>query len=211
MTDNSQKREQKRVRIMQAALKIFSHKGYNPAALDEVAREAGIAKGTLYLYFKDKEDLFYSTLMFVIENLDARLQENVDWDRDPIETLRKLAFSILEYFSQNKDYFGIFHTMVNNNLISNFDKLFKELLKWEKKLNNSVRDVIDRGKRKGLIREDISTEHIVFSYIGMVFHHLDRMEYCFYDDEYHDVNLEASIDAIMEILFNGISAREKKR
>lgn len=47
--DDDEKREQKRNKIMQAALKVFSRKGYSPAALEEVAREASIAKGTLYL------------------------------------------------------------------------------------------------------------------------------------------------------------------
>ena len=48
------KKAKKRNTIIRASLRVFARKGYETTALDEVAREAGLAKGTLYLYFKDK-------------------------------------------------------------------------------------------------------------------------------------------------------------
>ena len=63
-------REIKRQRILDAALKLFARKGFEATALEEVARGARLAKGTLYLYFKDKEDLYaqvvYSPREFTI-------------------------------------------------------------------------------------------------------------------------------------------------
>ncbi|HZC37137.1 MAG TPA: helix-turn-helix domain-containing protein, partial [Sphingomicrobium sp.] len=54
-----QRRAEERPReICAAALQVFAEKGFAAAKLDEIARRAGVSKGTLYLYFKDKEDLF---------------------------------------------------------------------------------------------------------------------------------------------------------
>ena len=55
-------RERRRQAILQAARQVFARKGYEPATLEAVAREAGLAKGTLYLYFRDKEDLYFHTV-----------------------------------------------------------------------------------------------------------------------------------------------------
>jgi AcrR family transcriptional regulator len=99
--DDEVKREQKRESIMQAALKVFSKKGYSPAALDEVAREASIAKGTLYLYFRDKEDLFSSTIIYVIDKLAAQMLESLSDTINPMEILRNIAYTELDYFAGN--------------------------------------------------------------------------------------------------------------
>ena len=67
--------------ICSAALEVFSEKGFAAAKLDEIARRAGVSKGTLYLYFKDKEDLFRAVVRdTVVPNIDAMraMVEGVD-------------------------------------------------------------------------------------------------------------------------------------
>ncbi len=64
-------REARRQAILQAARQVFARKGFEPATLEAVAREAGLAKGTLYLYFKNKEDLYFHTAVHVLESLQS--------------------------------------------------------------------------------------------------------------------------------------------
>lgn len=68
-----QRRAEDRPReICAAALEVFAEKGFAAAKLDEIARRAGVSKGTLYLYFKDKEDLFRAVVRdTVAPNIDA--------------------------------------------------------------------------------------------------------------------------------------------
>jgi AcrR family transcriptional regulator len=68
-----QRRAEDRPReICTAALDVFAEKGFAAAKLDEIARRAGISKGTLYLYFKDKEDLFRAVVRSaIVPNLEA--------------------------------------------------------------------------------------------------------------------------------------------
>lgn len=68
-----QRRAEERPReICAAALEVFAEKGFAAAKLDEIARRAGISKGTLYLYFKDKEELFRAVVKSaIVPNIDA--------------------------------------------------------------------------------------------------------------------------------------------
>ena len=65
--------QDKRQRIMKAAIEVFLRKGFESATMDEVANKARIAKGTLYLYFKDKADLYGSLLEEKIDILTQAL------------------------------------------------------------------------------------------------------------------------------------------
>lgn len=202
-TEKLHEKEKKRNKIMQAALKIFSRKGYSPAAVDEVAREAGIAKGTLYLYFQDKEDLFFSTIMYVFDNLASLMQDNINENANPLEILESLAYYQLQFFSQNRDFFGIFQTIINENLLGIHKRLFAELLKREMELLDYESKIVDRGKREGFIRKDIETQDIVISFDGMVEKTIKRM---IYSEELNSgIDAESRVKSIMKILLEGVA------
>ena len=188
---------------MQAAIKVFSRKGYSPAALDEVAKGAGIAKGTLYLYFQDKEDLFYSTIMHVIDNLSLLLQEKLDEKNSPVKILEDLAFYQLQYFSQNRDFFGIFQTILNDNLLVNHKKLFNMLLKKKNDLIDYECKIVEKGKVEGLIRKDIETLDIVNCFDGMVEATIKQVGYL--EKASTDYDVSSRIKSIMKIFLEGVS------
>lgn len=68
-------RSDRSAQIRRAALKLFNEKGFSATRLEDVAEEAGISKGTIYLYFENKEDLFFAIIRGVVpEILDQREQ-----------------------------------------------------------------------------------------------------------------------------------------
>jgi AcrR family transcriptional regulator len=198
------KKEKKRKMIMQAALKIFSKKGYSPAVLDEVAQEAGIAKGTLYLYFKDKEDLFYSTLMSVIDNLAGLMEERISEDLNPVEVLEMISLTQIQYFSRNREFFNIYLTILNYNLLSNYTRLFRSMLERKEALYAFEADVVERGKEQGLIRNDIATEDIVIGFNGLI---ESTIEQIFHENGRIAYNSEEKTKAIMRIFIEGCGGR----
>ncbi len=205
-TEKLHDKEKKRINIMQAALKIFSRKGYSPAAVDELAREAGIAKGTLYLYFQDKEDLFFSTIMYVFDNLFSLMKSNINENANPLEILENLAFYQLQFFSQNRDFFGIFQTVLNENLLCIHKKMFNEILKKKMELLDYESKIVDRGKREDLIRKDIETQDIVISFDGMVENTIKRMGHT--EGLKPAVNVDNRVKSIMKILLHGVADEE---
>ena len=90
MADKTEKSD-KREKILEAALKIFTANGYHLTRLEEVTNSAGVAKGTLYLYFKSKEDLFLHCLLDGMEKTMKQAQEIIDGPGNTDERLEKLV------------------------------------------------------------------------------------------------------------------------
>jgi len=199
--DDNEKREQKRNTIMQAALKVFSRKGYSPAALEEVAREASIAKGTLYLYFRDKADLFSSTILFVIDRLVEIMRENISESMGPLEVMRNLAYTELEYFVQNTEFFGLIRTVMGGNLLGDHENLFCMISDKRLDLVQYLTQIVQSAQREALIRKDIEAEEIVYGYLGMMESALDQIAFKKEDQE---IDIEQKVDTIMKILLEGI-------
>jgi len=195
------RREQKRKHIIRAALKIFSKSGYTPALLDDIAGEAGIAKGTLYLYFKDKEDLFHSTIMSIIYDLEELLKKNISEDMEPLVMLENMARMQLDFFLQNSQFFTIYQAVLNYNLLSNYTNLFEEISVKVKELIRVETDIVNEGKTRGIFRSDLSTENIVIVYHGMVYQMIEWM-IVFKRDGGFDTRKKAR--ELMDIFINGI-------
>ena len=210
-SDDEEKKEQKRVAIMQAALKVFSRKGYSPAALEEVAREASIAKGTLYLYFRDKADLFSSTIIYVIDNLALKVRESISDSMSPMDILSRIAYTELEYFAGNMEFFGLIHTVMSGNLLGNHGKLLKRLNERRMELVAYLKQVFQEAKRSGEVRKDIETEQIVYSYLGMIESAIDRMHVRMTQCAGEKVpvqDIDGKVETIMKIMLDGIRYRK---
>jgi len=78
----------KRVRILRAAIRIFSQKGFFNSKVSDIARAAGVADGTIYLYFKNKDDLLISLFEEKMGEVVADVRERVAMGTDPLQRLR---------------------------------------------------------------------------------------------------------------------------
>ncbi len=76
--------------IIDAAVKIIAEYGYHSAQVAKIAREAGVADGTIYLYFKNKEDVLISLFRNKMGHFTARARENIKDVKDPFEMLARL-------------------------------------------------------------------------------------------------------------------------
>ena len=96
-------RQDKGTRILHAAIRVFAEKGFKAAALEQVARQAGTAKGTLYLYFRDKQELYYRAALQVFDDVRAHVESCAARESGPVEKLRAIARAQLEYFAVHRD------------------------------------------------------------------------------------------------------------
>jgi len=97
-----------KVGIMNATVKVLSHHGIQGLTMDKVAMEAGVAKGTLYAYFKDKKKLIESAVESTLDPLVKELITLLDRDFTPDKKLEEFAICYLSYFDANKDFFRVF-------------------------------------------------------------------------------------------------------
>ena len=82
-------RESRRQQIIVAAKRVFSEKGYSKSTMEDIAREAELSPGTLYLYFKNKDELYASLSLRILQYLNIRL-EDVKREKD-VEPRKKIA------------------------------------------------------------------------------------------------------------------------
>src|SRR5438045_7862535 len=77
--------------ILEAARKVFAKKGFSDATVDDIALAAGVAKGTVYLYYSSKREVYFAALKFGIEQMYAALADQLKRVSTPAEKLRSLS------------------------------------------------------------------------------------------------------------------------
>jgi TetR/AcrR family fatty acid metabolism transcriptional regulator len=145
-------REQKRQRILRAAIDVFASKGYFAARMTDVAEAAQVADGTLYLYFEGKEHLLMSIFDSVLGRFIERLDEEIEKVDDPTEKLSIMIRLHLETLGRDH---ALAHVLqIETRHSRRFMSLFTRGKLGE--YLNRVRDIIIEGQESGVFRGDIS-------------------------------------------------------
>ena len=145
-------REQKRQRILRAAIDVFASKGYFAARMTDIAEAAQVADGTLYLYFEGKEHLLMSIFDGVLGRFIERLDGEIAKIDDPIEKLSIMIRLHLETLGRDQ---ALAHVLqIETRHSRRFMSLFTRGKLGE--YLNRVRDIIVEGQESGVFRGDIS-------------------------------------------------------
>jgi TetR/AcrR family fatty acid metabolism transcriptional regulator len=145
-------REQKRQRILRAAIEVFASKGYFAARMTDVAEAARVADGTLYLYFEGKEHLLMSIFDNVLGRFIERLDEEISGIEDPAERLGVMVRLHLETLGRDHSLAHVLQIETRHS--RRFMSLFTRGKLGE--YLNRVRDIITEGQDLGVFRGDIS-------------------------------------------------------
>lgn len=100
--------------ILEAALDVFSIKGYSEATLDEIAQKVKITKPALYLYFKNKESLFYSMISEKMEIIRKNFEEISGKYDKSIDKLKAVIGSHIGFYKENVKFFKVIHRVKMN-------------------------------------------------------------------------------------------------
>jgi AcrR family transcriptional regulator len=94
--------------ISQVAKEVFAERGYQGATLEDVAQRLGMSKATIYIYYKNKDDLFLHVVEnLVASNLEAITQE-AQAPKEPIETLSRMVYTMISFYERERDFFRIY-------------------------------------------------------------------------------------------------------
>jgi TetR/AcrR family transcriptional regulator, cholesterol catabolism regulator len=94
--------------VLQSAANIFFAKGYHATSIEDVARDVGMLKGSLYYYIKSKDDLLFRLLLAGIEDSDAYIARQIIPEGDPVEQLERAIRAQIDYIIENRVPFGLF-------------------------------------------------------------------------------------------------------
>jgi TetR/AcrR family fatty acid metabolism transcriptional regulator len=188
----------KRDAILRAAIDVFAERGYFNAQVADVARAAGIAAGTVYLYFKSKDDLLVSIFERSMRDGLAEGRAAVGDLRDPGERLRRLAHSHLSRLGRDRNLAIVFQVELRSS--TKFMERFSATLLRD--YLGLIREAIADGQRVGLFRDDLSPTAAA----KMLFGALDEMATNWILSR-RRYSLEADADAVVDLFVNGARPR----
>ena len=188
----------KRDAILRAAIDVFAERGFFNAQVADVARVAGVAAGTVYLYFKSKDDLLVSIFeRSMREGLTLGRATVIDL-RDPGERLRRLARAHLARLGADRNLAIVFQVELRQS--TKFMERFSATLLRD--YLGLIREAIADGQRGGLFRADVKATAMA----KMLFGALDEMATNWILSR-RRYSLEADADTVVDLFINGARAR----
>lgn len=161
---NKKNTEDKRSKIIEAAIVVFSQRGFYNSTVADVAREANVADGTIYLYFKNKEDLLISIFEHSIDFfIQAGLKE-IDKLSDPVEKLRRFVSLHLRLVQKNQDLAQVIQIELRQS--SKFMKEYRNEKFFE--YLDIVQSILEEGQKVNVFRENINPTILKRAIFGAV-------------------------------------------
>ncbi len=187
----------KREAILRAATTVFAHNGYFNSKVADIAREAGVADGTVYLYFKSKEDILHSIFDRSVEDAVADAREKVESIDDPREKLRQIALLHLERLGADRDLAVVFQVELRGStkFMEEFSAAgFAEYL-------TLIRSTFEEGQRAGIFRTDLNAKVVS----KILFGALDEMATNWILSK-RRYKLAPMADQVLDIFLHGVNA-----
>jgi TetR/AcrR family fatty acid metabolism transcriptional regulator len=185
----------KRDLILRAATKVFAQHGYFQSQVADVARVAGVAAGTVYLYFKGKDDLLVSIFERSMSEVLAEGRQAVHGVADAAERLRLLAHLHLDRLGRDKSLAVVFQVELRQS-VKFMERFSESFLQDYFKL---IREAIADGQQRGAFRKDISATTATKIFFGA----LDEMATNWVLSR-RKYNLSAEADAVVDLFINGV-------
>ncbi|MGA9996864.1 MAG: TetR/AcrR family transcriptional regulator [Pyrinomonadaceae bacterium] len=189
----------KREAILRAATRIFARNGYFNSKVADIAREAGVADGTVYLYFKNKEDILHSIFDRTVDEAVAEARAQVEETADPREKLRTVARLHLERLGADRDLAVVFQIELRGStkFMEEFSAAgFAEYL-------HLIRDTFEEGQRAGVFRKELNAKVVS----KILFGALDEMATNWILSK-RRYKLAAMADQVLDIFLNGVTVNE---
>ena len=194
------KNSEKYFRIINAATKIFAKKGFFQAKVSDIAREAGVADGTIYLYFENKDDilisLFEEQMKVVLDNMKAKISE----ETGVMKKIEKFAISHLKLIEMNKNLAEIIQVELRQS--SKFMKEYKN----EKFMEylNLIGEIIREGQEKGVFKKEIIPDIAKRAFFGA----LDEMSRFWVLSRYKKYDIETAAKQISGYFIDGFKIKK---
>ena len=187
----------KRESILRAATRVFARNGYFNSKVADIAREADVADGTVYLYFKSKEEILHSIFDQNMAEAIVSARQLTEKLSDPREKLRRIAALHLERLGADRDLAVVFQVELRGStkFMEEFSAAgFAEYL-------GLLRAAFEEGQRRGLFRKELNAKVVA----KILFGGLDEMATNWIISK-RNYKLEPMADVVMEVFLNGVSA-----
>ena len=156
--------------IIKAAIAVFGKNNFQSANISDIARMAGVAEGTIYQYFKNKEDLFFSIPIERTKEFCRDLELHLEGITGAFNKIRKFIWFYLYFFKTNPEYCRTLMLEMRVNKSFSKAKAFQSF----KPFTNKVLRIIEEGQEEGIIRKDVNVYILRQLILGILEHMVTR-------------------------------------
>jgi len=181
-------------RILEAAIKVFAEQGFFRSTVSQIAKEAGVADGTIYLYFKNKDDILLQFFNYKTKLVFSQFRVEVNKAENARDKLKNLIHRHLTEFQRDRNMAIVFQAEARQS--SDFEKYIKELTKMYYDL---VGEIIKQGQEEGSIRNNLYLGIVKRYILGAVDEVINT-----WVKAGGDYNLSTATDQLIDLFFNGI-------
>jgi TetR/AcrR family transcriptional regulator, fatty acid metabolism regulator protein len=189
------KKKLRKQQIMQAAVEIFGKSSYQNANISEIAQKAGIAEGTIYQYFKNKQDLFFTIGFERTREFCKQIDLNLETVNGALNKIRKLIWYYLDYIKTNPDY--VRSLMLEMRVSRDFVK--SRPYRSFRAFSKQVLQIIKEGQEERVIRSDVDIYLVQHLLLGTLEHIVTRW---LLKGEKYDLLMYH--EQVAELILNGI-------
>ena len=161
-------KEQKRRSIVEASLRVFARNGNEATRTIDIAKEAGIGKGTIYEYFRSKEEIIEAIFAYLFFNYEQQLQELAQESKPPIEAILESFRQMMEEADEYADLIPVYFQLWSSKSISERLGLDRQMSDWFEKLSNSYTAIIVKGQETGEIDAKIDAPALSRTLVGAI-------------------------------------------
>ncbi|GFI14955.1 HTH-type transcriptional regulator TtgR [Lachnospiraceae bacterium] len=155
--------------IASAAQELFRQKGIASTSMDEIAQKSGYSKATLYVYFKDKEEIVSFLVLESMEKLYGHILQALESDGTTKTRYDNICQSLLKYQQTFPFYFQLALREINIDFShTDFLPEEQEAFRVGEKINEKVKQFLQDGIAAGDLRKDIQLMPAIFSFWGML-------------------------------------------
>ncbi|HHP7236504.1 MAG TPA: TetR/AcrR family transcriptional regulator [Desulfobacterales bacterium] len=199
---NGRGKNDKYHRILEAAVKVFARNGFHQSTISEIAREAGVADGTIYLYFKNKGDILVQFFSYKTKQVFQCFQEEVEKADSAVDKMRNLIRRHLEEFQRDRNMAIVYQTETHK-IYRQTDAQIREMSKM---YTDIIAEIIEYGQQEGSIRRDL--------YLGLVKRFIiggidEVINTWLHSGSQYD--LVSMTDPLLELFIRGIGTQEYTR
>ncbi len=145
--------QEKRQIILDAALKTFVRRGYPETTVSEIASIAGVAEGTLYNYFRNKEDILLALFDEKWGNIIGEIKNKIQGLDNPNDKLKAIFSTVIRMFKKDRYLAEIFLIDIKQSSIFLNNYTINRVTEFV----NLIEEILEEGKRNGIYRKDLDT------------------------------------------------------
>ena len=188
---------ERKKQILESAARLFSARRFDEVLMDDIAQEAGVAKGTLYGHFPDKEGLYFAVVFEGLSELNERLQDRVEKEIGPEAKLREMIHALVSFFRQNRFFFKLMSAEDGKSAPGKGENR-RRWREERRKQMGAIESVLQSGADEGLFEiQHLKTEaRILRDMVRSVLMHSDG-----------GLSVDEMVGMIMRIFLQGVRKR----